>query len=164
MIERDLSTATSAFIEKITCDGKMFVRFNRTMALPHPYRDRKYYSKWLKTLNQTVLDIYVIPSDQNRVADLVRDAQDNNEEDLSLPEEVIKNTVLNMTWNLTDYIDDLMIFDLNFTYPEIISALTSDLDELVMHIRHNLTNIPIYFTSEEGFPLVNMTLRHEIPV
>ena len=47
----DLSTSTSAYIEKISCDGKMYVRFNRTMVLPDPFKNRKIYAEWLGTLN-----------------------------------------------------------------------------------------------------------------
>ena len=69
-----------------------------------------------------------------------------------------------MTWNLTAYIGDLMVFDLNFTHPEVLSTLPADLDELVMHIRAPNDSIPIYFMSEEGHPLVNITLKGDIPL
>ena len=58
-----------------------------------------------------------------------------------------------------------MIIDLNFTSPEFISISESgELDEIVLHIRKNQSNIPIFFMSEEGYPLVNITITSDIPV
>ena len=57
-----------------------------------------------------------------------------------------------------------LIIDLNFTHPEFISAFTGKQDQIVMHIRNNITNIPIYFISEQGYPLVNVTIRSDIPL
>jgi len=57
-----------------------------------------------------------------------------------------------------------MIIEINFTNSSLISLSASELDNIVFEIKNNESNVPQYFTSEDGHPLVNMTLKKEIPV
>ena len=64
-----------------------------------------------------------------------------------------------MTWNVTSFVDDLMIIELNFTNSSLLSLSGTDLDKIQFAIKNNESTIPKYFLSEDGYPLINMTLR-----
>ena len=57
---------TSAEIQKVTCDGQMYLRFNRTMNPPLESDNATYYREWLDGINTTVLDIYVVESSNTK--------------------------------------------------------------------------------------------------